>query len=450
MSDSQQPPPPMPSFEVPDLEPEPSPRTRVGSVTSTQGTPVAPPSPPGQLFGASFDFGDGDGLEDFELERTAQPSVQGLGMTAPRRAATARVEKTVEAGPSWPTGCALDADTLAIDPLELATLANYGAPPDAPPHTLAYAYRVFMRQRELKRALIPIAAEQGRAALEREATLAELASALRPALETKPEFRRFLAPIVELDQRAAERGRALTSINAGLGAESGKLDAELAQIENQIQAEQTLERDAERKCDELKANVKRTDAKLKRVQIEVRAVTHVAEQKLGAQGGQLPEAEAAQLSGLQQRAESMQPELAQARAEFDRAKEALGQLRARLAALRQSERQITRHKHTLGGEYHKQLLARTQGDSESEIERRAALSDLGRAVLAARGTVDVPEEWLERVRGVSERANTLTVRAEMQRRAISAYDIQGARQGVRLACTAVGLVLVLFAFKLIF
>jgi len=75
---------------------------------------------------------------------------------------------------------------------------------------------------------------------------------------------------------------------------------------------------------------------------------------------------------------------------------------------------------------------------------------LGRALLAARGTVDVPEAWLERVRDVCERANALTVRAEMQRRAISAYDIQRARQGVRLACTAVGLVLVLFAFKLIF
>ena len=452
MSDSQQPPPPMPSFEVPDLELESAPRTRGGSVPPTRGTPAAAASPPasGQLFGASFDFGGGDGLEDFELERTAQPSVQGLGTTTPQRAATARVEKIEQVGPSWPTGCALDANTLAIDPRELSILANYGDPPEATPHTLAYAYRVFMRQRELKRALIPIAAERQRAATEREATLAELASALRPALEKIPEFRRFLAPIVELDQRAAERGHALTSIHAELGVESGKLDAELAHIENQIQIEQTHERDAQRKCDALEANVKRADAKLKRLQIEMRAVTHVAEHKLGPQGGQLPDAEAAQLAGLRQRGESILPELALARAEFDRAKEALGQPRTRLDALRQSERQFTRHKQALAGEYQKQLLARTQGDSESEIERRAALSDLGRALLAARGTVDVPEPWLERVREVSERADALTVRAEMQRRAISAYDIQRARRGVRLACTAVGLVLALFAFKLIF
>jgi len=54
------------------------------------------------------------------------------------------------------------------------------------------------------------------------------------------------------------------------------------------------------------------------------------------------------------------------------------------------------------------------------------------------------------VRRVCDHADKLTVRTEMQRRAVAAYDAPRARQGVRLACTAVGLLLVLFAFKLIF
>jgi len=100
--------------------------------------------------------------------------------------------------------------------------------------------------------------------------------------------------------------------------------------------------------------------------------------------------------------------------------------------------------------YQKELSARSQGLSEVEIEQRAALADLARAALAARGTLDIPEARLERVRNVSARADGLIVRAEMQRRAIASYDAPRARQGVRLACTAVGLLLVLFVFKLIF
>jgi chromosome segregation ATPase len=407
----------------------------------------APASAQDQLFGASFDFGDDGGLGDFELERSAQPNFQ-LGVEHAPRAAAA--QPAVEAGSTWPTGRALETAELRIDPGQLAILADYGEPPDSALLSLAYAYRVFTRQRELKRQLIPLAAECERAQLEREATLAELARTMRPALESVAEFRRFVAPVLEIEQRAAARGQALSSISAQLDAQSAELDAELARLKDQLASVQRLESEAQREYDAREANAKRAEAKLKRVQIEIRAVMNVAEQKLGAQGGQIPEPEAAQLLTLRQRSEALEPEVAQTRAEFEQAEQAQGQLQARLAALGHSERQIARKKQGVGAAYQKQLAARSQGVSESELEQRAALAELARALLAARGTLEVPEDWLERLRSVGDRADQLFVRAEMQRRAIASYDAQRARQGLRLAGTAIGLLLVLLLLKLIF
>jgi hypothetical protein len=448
MSDSQRPPPPAPSFEVPDLELEPVRSVRQAPArTATPAPGKETPHAQDRLFGASFDFG----ADDFEFERSAQPNFQVAGERAPLPAVAPRVEPaTPELGPSWPTGRAPEAAQLEIDPRQLAILADYGEPPPSAPLTLAYAYRVFLRQRELKRQLLPIVLECERAQAEREATLAELSRALRPTLEQNSEFRRFLAPVLAVEQRAAARGQTLTAVNAELGAANGQLDAELSQISGQLEIEQQLERDAQREYDEREANAKRADAKLKRAQIEIRAVLHVAEQKLGPQGGQIPEPEAAQLGSLRQRAAALEPEATQARAESEQAQRTLARVRARTQALHQAERQIARKKQALGGAYQKQLSAQQQGVSEAELEQRAALADLARALLATRGTVDVPEAWLERVRGVSERADALIVRAEMQRRAIASYDAPRARQGVRLVCTAVGLLCLLFALKLIF
>ncbi|HYQ26806.1 MAG TPA: hypothetical protein VER04_06285, partial [Polyangiaceae bacterium] len=146
MSDSRRPNPPAPSFEVPDLELEPVPRSLpptapMAGLPSASSPAKARPSAPDQSFGASFDFGDEGELGNFELERTAQPNFA--------QAAATRGVSTAASAPSWPTGRALEAVELALDPRELAILADYGDPPDSVPATLAYAYRVFTRQREL-------------------------------------------------------------------------------------------------------------------------------------------------------------------------------------------------------------------------------------------------------------------------------------------------------------
>jgi len=463
MSDSERPNPQIPSFEVPDLELEPAPRSIRRAASAPQ---LAPPvqgrdttgqrfdaaqarsaDPSVQMFGATFDFGDD--LGDFELERNAQPNPASAAQAVPS-ATNPRASTQAVLAPNATSGRALDVTKLTFDPREIAILADYGDPPDSAPLTLAYAYRVFTRQRVLKHQLVPIVAECERAQNEREAVLAEMSCALRPAIEQNTDFRRFLAPVLEVEQRSAARGQALNSINAQLGAHNSELDDELARVEARIEAEQRTESDAQRQHDDCEANERRADAKLKRVQIEMRAVAQVAEQKIGPAGGSIPAAEAARLAELEQRAHAMEPELVALRAALERSKQALNEARTRLEALRQNKRQISRKKQALGGAYQKEIARRSEGVSEAEIEQRAALADLARALLIAREAVAIPDAWLERVRALSERADALTTRVEMFRRAIISYDARRARQGVQLACTAIGLMLALFAFKLIF
>lgn len=456
MSDPERPNPETPSFEVPDLEVEPVPRsfrqppTARGAASSTS-SPVAvtPRTAADPGFAPSFDFGDD--LGDFELERSLTTQLEPVPPSpAPSPSLQAACAVLPGHPPNIPSGVAPDTARLVFDPRELAILADYGAAPDHATLAIAYAYRVFMRQRELKHQLIPIRAECQRAAQEREAILAELAGAVRPAIEQIPEFRRFLAPLGEVEKRAAARGQALSSVNAELGARTAALEAELSRLTSQLEAEQRTLREAQQRHDEAEANAKRADAKLKRILIEMRAVSQVAEQKRAGEARPISDRDAAELNELQRRAEASQPEVENARTLWEQEKRALLAARARLEAARRGQREIERKRQALGGAFRKELTAHAEGVSEAEIEQRAALAELGRAVLAAHDRIAIPEEWLERVRKVSDQADKLLIRQEMYTRAIAGYDVERARQGVRLAATALGLLALLFVFKLIF
>ncbi|MEO7032232.1 MAG: hypothetical protein ABI548_00305 [Polyangiaceae bacterium] len=468
MSESQRPKPAAPQFEVPDLEVEPMPRSlrQAAPAAPYKGSGSSAPdlfdedpfdaggslslelnqhATPGVVdFGSSIDFGASGG---FELEPAGPPIAHD---SAPHSEVTRHTgsDSNPQASVVWPSGRAPDAEALTIDPGEVAILADYGVAPHSVHLSPAYAYRVFTRQRELKHQLAALCAARDRAELEREATLAELARTVRPVAQQIDAFRRFLTPLVELEQVASQRGQALSSVNAELGAHSANFDAELTQIEKLIMAQQAVEQEAARVLSEREQLAQRAEAKLKRVHIEIRAVTHVAEQKLGPQGGQVPEPEAGQLIALRQRAETIQPEVTLALAERDQAKLGLGQARGKLDALRQAERTAARKKQALGERYREELQARSAGLSESETQQRAALAEVGRAVLAARGSVPVDGPWLERVRVSSERADRLIFKCETQRRSLDAYDRARVTQGVRLTCTALALLVVLLVLKI--
>jgi hypothetical protein len=353
MSDPQQRQPSVANFEVPDLELEPPPRS-LAKITPAltkaaaqsheyspsgvpkrrgYGTPNSfePDSSAGQGSSLELDQGPRDTVppfggfvsfedpEAFELEPIG--TAQSLASSdATRVAETERVNDRKGAGAAWPTGRAADPTQLKIDPIQLAILADYGDSPRAAQLTPAYAYRVFTRQRALKRQLLTISAECERAQVERESTLADLSCAVRLEAERVESLRLFFSPLLKLEQARSQHKQAW-------------------------------------------------------------------------------------FSAKQQ---------------------------------------------ALGSQYQGQLETRSLIMTKHEADERRALAELGRAVLAAGGAVEVPSAWLARVRSVSERADQLIARRELQRSAIAAYDRVRVTQGVRLACTAIGLLIVLIGLKLAF
>ncbi|HEX3775609.1 MAG TPA: hypothetical protein VHV51_14150 [Polyangiaceae bacterium] len=424
MSESQPKPSPQ-GFEVPDLELEPV-------VRSSRNTATVSAEP--NLF-------DDDAF-------LAGSATVDLALDAREHAPQARSPAHPTNAQAWPSGVAPARDRLAIEPVELALLAGYGAAPTSPHLTPLYAYRVFVRQRELKHALVALDAEYTRAEVERQAALAELGRALAPELEPREQFRRLLSPLLELERTADQRGKALSSVSLELNEQASAIDSELEQIAARLTNELGQERDAQHKYDQRLEAMQRAEAKLKRVQIEVRSLVQLAEQKLGPQGEHIPEPEALRLAELRARTASLEPDAAQAKAELERAKSALNEASARVAAARRNERLAERKRLALVQHYQAELDARGRSLDETAEQKRSAFAELGRAVLAAPGDVSVPETVLAQLRAASERADALLIRCELHLRALDAYDRSRAAQGVKLAGTLAAIVLLLFALKI--
>ena len=420
MADSQPPKSIAPRFEVPDLELGPLPRPARATGT---------PSP----FEDDF-MGAGPAIE---LALDDEPP----DMT--RRGPSAADLALADLGSNGH-----DQPASTIDPLELSRLANYGEPPNSPYSTPAYAYRVFTRRRALKNALRSLETECARAQAERDNALAELARAVRPDIEQNPAFRELFAALLEHEQLANARGRVLSSVNEELTLRARALDAELSQLAARSSTEQARASDAQRWYERCDAAAQRAEAKSKRAHIEIRAAMQVAQQKPGALAGASPEPETSELATLKERAAAAQPELERAQADLEQARATLERASASVAAVQRGERVIAQKKQALVQQYQLELELRARGMTDSEQAQRAILVDIGRAVLAARGAVFVPEPWPERVRSASDHANALSLRCELHLRALDAYDRPRAAQGVRLACTCAALLVLMVALKL--
>jgi hypothetical protein len=215
MSDSPRPTASAASLEIPDLKLEPAPRASGKAMPRAAATPERPVQGPqgygystphlfdedafaGQSLSLDLDEGpqkDGlvfgglsqfEGPGAFELEPVELADlVAAVGRTQVRESESEseRRDGLPGAAAAWPSGRALDPARIKVDPLELATLAGYGESPEAIQLSPAYAFRVFARQRTLKRELLRISAESERAECEREAALGELSRAVRPSAE---------------------------------------------------------------------------------------------------------------------------------------------------------------------------------------------------------------------------------------------------------------------------
>ncbi len=459
-----QPKPPEPTFHVPDLEIEPAPSKRAapqpGPAASqrgpSRGRELDLEAGPGvslshgsqqgsapfelEMSGGSFGSLDSFGADGLELIQTG--SKVELAGAVTRAAAQARIETT-----SWPTGRSPSADQLPIDPAEVALVADYGSTPGSALGAPGYAYRIYARRGPLRRALAEHAAALRTLEVERDTALATLATELRSALEASEGFRRLLEPVREIERLAGDRNTALSQADAGYREQMAGFDTELVRLQTALGTATSIASAARARADASDNELRRAEAKLKRVQIEIRGTLDVARQAVGPTGGDMPPAQAAQLAEQQTRLQALEPEVAGVRASHGSVMAALHAAQGEQRALEGQLGQLTRQKAAASGALEKQLSARAAGVTEAEEQRRQALAEVSRGVLAARGSLGVPEPTLSTLRDLDKRVVTAAVRLETHLRALDSYDRERARQGVLLVLGALGMVVLAIVLK---
>ncbi len=463
MSDDQ--PKPGPTFEVPDLELAPVvskrspvvPRKpveapRQSSSGPTSGRELDLEAGPGVTlassgglalgsYGSAFPGGDEDDADDgFQLIQTGS-SVDVAG------ADPSWVDRTQRTEAAWPSGRTRSAEQLPVDAVEVALTAGYGPAPESALLTPVYAYRVFTRQRVVRGLVKALHQQLAQAEAERDGSLAELATRLRPSLEASDTFRRLLEPIREVERMAGDRSQALSEADAGYRERMSKFEQALGSL-REAEALAKVRVSSERALvDAAESEFRRAEAKHKRTQIEIRGVMDVARQAVGPAGGEMPQAQAEKLAELQAKAAALEPDVVRTKSALDAANQELQKAEGEVRRVQGDMKKVEREKAGVGGSLEKQLSVRVAGVSEAEQQKREALAEVARAVLASRGAVPVPDDVLAALTSQDQRVEKLAVRLETHVRALDAHDRDRAKLGVSLALGALGLVVLAILLK---
>jgi hypothetical protein len=422
-------------FDIPDLDVGPPVSKRAAQVSTPRV--AAPLTAESAAFGLEISLPDLDDEDEQLLQKGSNVDLS-LG-TSPQ--ATKRHHE------NWPHGHTRPTDQLPIDPAEVTLAAGYGPAPVNAVLAPVYAYRVLSRRSPIKKATALYHAELTSAELARDLELVELANELRPVLEANDAFRRLLEPIRDVERVAGERSAALSEADAGYREQMARFDAELAQLRDAEAKAEAFYQEKAKVADSAHNELRRAEAKHQRAQIEIRGVLDVARQALGPAGGDMPPEHAAKLAELQARATALAPELLQAKTAHGTAAKEQANAQAEVRRIQGQARQLERQKASAGSSLEKQLSVRAQSASQAEQQRRDAMADVARAVLAARGAVAVPEPRMQALRGHDKSVEAAAIRLETLVRALDSYDRPRVKQGIILVLSVFGVVLLSVLLK---
>jgi hypothetical protein len=446
----------VPDLEVPGLELEPAPSKRTGSAApepagDAGGLPEldlesgaaivlgsASSSDSLSYYGSSSfsdGFGDGEPVE----HPLALAGDGDLPASLPDVASPAF-------GASWPSGRTPEPERLELTHADVERAGAYGPSPGSWLASPAYAWRVARRQRALRTMLRTADDELRAAEAERDGRLAELVLELRPALEADQRFRRLLVPLAELERAANEQGQALSSVSSEYESLAVGLDVESTTVQHEIARRTAAEQSLSKTCAEREADWKRSDARLKRTNIEIRNLVEGA-RALGQSAAALSPDKAAELARLNERLALQKTEAQSARAAHDRAQAELSALTQELGELRKAERRIDQQRAALAQRYRKRLDVQGQNLGQTEARRVAALAEVGRGLLAARGGLPIGAERLSAVAEADRRVLDSARRAALLLGALDAYDLEAAKRGRRLAVFVAAMLLLWIAAK---
>lgn len=156
------------------------------------------------------------------------------------------------------------------DELEARTLAGYGESPKNAFVAPFYAYKVFKRQQELKRALVGRKEEAQIAATRAEDSLVALAERARPIAVEDPQSARTLEELKRAEELMRSRDHSLAREQDAHAERLRSIDLRIAGVEAELVAAQAAERQALAELADAQAALQRVEARHKRAEIELR------------------------------------------------------------------------------------------------------------------------------------------------------------------------------------
>lgn len=335
---------------------------------------------------------------------------------------------------------------LEVDPFEVLALADYGPVPTKIWETPAYAVRVVSRRRELQ--------SEARRAREEHAlrenaffdSLVALVDSLRPALERHPDGGRWLAPIYDIESRARARGEALESTSQEFSAKVGEIDREIALIEEaQIVERKKLEPLTE-EFSRRKDEHERSEAMLKRIDIEIRAAQQAARAAAGPDAKVAPPEHASRLAALAMEREARSEDVVRTKGELDEVRRPY-QAQERVIAENLKEIEgLRKRRRSLEESYARQLSVRSEGVADAARERREMSIEMGQRLLE-----ESPVPLDASAKSAVEKASVVAAEArrklERYVQASEAFEREPLRRGLILLGTGLALIV---AFSLWF
>jgi hypothetical protein len=379
----------------------------------------------------------GNMLGDFELDDAfdAPPNSLRLG---------AGSKEDSDDGP-WPTGQSPDREALDLPREKLEALAGF---PHAPGAALLDAF-YFLAVRTAVQGLGPrqLVAEEKLARFERvrDDKLGEIAEMFRARLSKEPRFGQLYADLASKEREVASRRADLAAADQGLGEQLRALEVRLADARERAARQVQVALDTEKLAQTLERNLSRAKGLQSRLQIEMRNVARLAEERAPGSSHMPPE--------LGQRYSELEAEYARAATDAANIEKDYRIARTRETEARDGLRRLEAESGRILAErdswlarHESRNAALVEAIQAAEEEARQKRADTGRALLRLRSEVPVERAVRTSLFEREEAVKLATVEAESLKRAARAYDAESYQRGRTLLFAFVGLIVVVLGW----
>jgi hypothetical protein len=322
-------------------------------------------------------------------------------------------------------------------------LADYGEAPAEWWKAPFYAYRVKMRQMELRRELAARRVDLEAAQAAVDDALVVLAERVRPELMHKEAYAKLLGPVISAENALRERDGELAAATEAHKRQTSGLDQRIAQHERELAVERAEEKALSDAFDRADAIRQRAEAKIKRIDIDLRAA--VARANAGASVPGLKAADVSQsdpeVVARTAERQARVAELEQAMPAVTAASQPLTVQRKKVTAIEAKMLAVKNERAGLEAQFKKRGAAYGAEVAKAQKEVRIATAALGRAVALDEATFGAA--WTEARAEIATLDKAVAARDDDVMLHVMALDVHDAKK-VSTGITLVAAALVAF------